>query len=540
MNESIIQNSGIDLPEISPRAKGRSHQVIISKASKWLTGPAIVAYLAIFKMLLHMAAAANYGLFIDELYFLACGEHLAWGYVDMPPLTAFQAWLARGLFGDSILAIHLIPALIGAANVLFVGSLVRQFGGKRFAQGLAALAVAVSPAWFAIHAYLSMNSVELLLVTGCALVLARLIDTSNAKLWLIFGLLAGVGMLNKHTMLLFSFAFIVSLVLTTQRRLIWNWWFAAGGLIALIIFIPNLIWMWQHHFPHLELLANIKRNQRNVVLSPFGFMGQQILFMLPPALPVWMAGLWYFLAGNGRQRFCVFGLAYLVSLGILLASSGRTYYLLPAYPMLIAGGATAIEQWVSRAGWLWIRPAYAALVTATGAVLAPIMLPLLPPETYIQYTKTLGISQPKLETRRASALPQLFADRFGWPEMVQTVATAYRAIPVPERERTAIFAQDYGQAGAVDFYGPKLGLPKAISGHLTYWYWGPRGYTGETILVMGDRREVLEDKFQQVEKVGEVGHPYAMASQHWDLFLCRSPKGWKNLQEIWPRIKNWN
>jgi hypothetical protein len=288
------------------------------------------------------------------------------------------------------------------------------------------------------------------------------------------------------------------------------------------------------------LLANIKRNQRNVTLSPSAFMGQQILFMLPTALPVWLVGLWYFLAGNGRRRFRVLGLAYLVSLGVLLASSGRTYYLLPAYPMLIAGGATAIEHWVSRVGWLWIRPANAALIAATGALLAPILLPLLPPESYIQYTKTLGISQPKLETRRTSALPQLFADRFGWPEMVQTVASAYHAIPASERQRTAIFAQDYGQAGAVDFYGPKLGLPKAISGHLTYWYWGPGGYTGETILVMGDRREVLEGKFEKVEKVGEVGHPYAMASQHWDLFLCRGPKGWSNLQEVWPRIKNWN
>jgi len=540
MNQSINRSAGIDPPITATPEKYSPHQRTVPTFGRWLNGPAIVAYLAALKFLLHMITAANYGLFIDELYFLACGEHLAWGYVDMPPLTAFQAWLARNMFGDSLYAIHLLPALIGAANVLLIGALVRQLGGQRYAQGLAALAVVAAPAWFALHAYLSMNSVELLLVTACALVLARLIDTSNVKLWHLFGLLAGVGMLNKHTMLLFGFAFIASLILTTQRRLILNWWFLAGGLIASIIFIPNLIWMWQHHFPHLELLANIKRNQRNIVLSPFGFMGQQILFMLPTALPIWMAGLWYFLAGNGSQRFRAFGLAYIFSLGILLVSSGRTYYLLPAYPMLIAGGATAIEHWVSRAGWLWIRPAYASLVAATGALLAPIMLPLLPPESYIQYSKTLGISQPKLETRRASALPQLFADRFGWPEMVQTVAAAYHAIPVPERERTAIFGQEYGQAGAIDFYGPKLGLPKAISGHLTYWYWGPRGFTGETILVMGDRREVLEGKFQKVEKVGEVGHPYAMGSQHWDLFLCRGPKGWNNLQEIWPRIKNWN
>ena len=229
-----------------------------------------------------------------------------------------------------------------------------------------------------------------------------------------------------------------------------------------------------------------------------------------------------------------------MALSVLLATDGRPYYLLPAYPMLLAGGATAIEKWLRRASLLWARATYAALIAITGVLFAPLALPLLQPETYVEYTGSLGVSMPRIENRRTSALPQLFADRFGWPEMVQAVATAYYAIPAGEREKTAVFGQDYGQAGAIDFYGPRLGLPKAISGHLTYWYWGPREYTGEIVLVMGDRREVLEQKFDRVEKIGEVGHPYAMASQHWDLFLCRGPKGWKNLQEIWPRLKNWN
>ncbi len=501
---------------------------------------ALVACLAIVKLLLHILTAANYGLFVDELYFLACGEHLAWGYVDMPPLTGFQAWSARGLFGDSIYAIHLFPALAGAGLVLLIGALAREMGGRRYAQALAALAALIAPGWLYVHSYLSMNSVELLLVAGCALVLIRMIRSGNTKLWLVFGTLAGVGMLNKHTMAMFGFALLFSLLVTAERRLMGNGWFVAGGLIALALFAPNLVWMWQHHFPHLELLANIKRNQRNVGLSPLGFMGQQILMLHPAAFPIWLAGLWHLLAGRGARRFRILGLAYLIAFGILLGTHGRTYYLLPAYPMLIAGGATAIENWLRRPALLWLRPAYLVFLVITGALVAPIGLPVLSPETYVRYTKVVGFSQPRIENRRASALPQLFADRFGWPEMAQAVAAAYHAIPAPERERTAIFGQDYGQAGAIDFYGPKLGLPKAISGHLTYWYWGPRGYTGEIMLVMGDRREVLDQKFERVEKVGTVGHPYAMRSQHGDLFLCRGPKGWKNLQEIWPRLKNWN
>ncbi len=509
-------------------------------AGQWLSGRAIVALLAAVKLLVHIATAANYGLFTDELYFLACGEHLAWGYVDMPPLTAFQAWLARALFGDSLLAIHFFPALAGAGLVLLTGALARELGGGRYAQALAALAVVAAPSWLYVHSYLSMNSIEPLLVAGGAMVLVRMIKTGDTRLWLVFGALAGVGMLNKHTMLMFGFALLGSLLATGRLRLLWNKWFLAGGAIALALFLPNLIWMWQHHFPHLELLANIKRNQRNVELSAFAFLGQQILSMHPAALPVWLAGLWHFLAGQEGRRFRALGLAYLLALGVLLATAGRTYYLFPAYPMLLAGGAAALERWLRRPALLWVRPGYATLLAATGALLAPITLPVLPPETYVKYTQAIGVSQPAIEHRRASVLPQLFADRFGWPEMAQAVASAYHAIPVAERERTTIFGQDYGQAGAIDFYGPKLGLPKALSGHQTYWYWGPRGYTGEILLVMGDRREVLEGKFEKVEKVGTVGHRYAMRSQQWDLFLCRDPKGWKNLQEIWPRLKNWN
>jgi len=174
-----------------------------------------------------------------------------------------------------------------------------------------------------------------------------------------------------------------------------------------------------------------------------------------------------------------------------------------------------------------------------GALIAPTVLPLLPPETYLRYTKALGISQPKLENRATQSMPQFFADRFGWPEMVETVARAYRSLPPGEREKTAILANDYGQGGAIDFYGPKWGLPRAISGHLTYWYWGPRGYDGATVIVLGDKRDVLEEKFESVEAVAEVGHPYAMKQEHFTVFVCRRPRGW-TLQSAWLDLKRYD
>jgi Dolichyl-phosphate-mannose-protein mannosyltransferase len=505
-----------------------------------MVGPrAMVATIAGLKFLLHMLAAAKYGLFTDELYFLACGEHLAWGYVDMPPLTAVQAWLARTLLGDSPYAIHFLPALAGAALVLMVGAMVRQLGGGRWAQVIAALAAATAPGCLAFDAYLSMNSIEIVLVAGLAMILIRIVQTADTRLWLGFGAVAGIGLLNKQTIGLFGFGLVFSLVFTDARRLMFNRWFLAGGAVAFVIFLPHLVWMWQHHFPHLELLANIRRNQRNVSLSPLAFLAQQVLLAGPLLLPLWLAGLWHFVAGEGKQLRPL-GLAYLIALVVLIVADSRVYYLLPAYPMLFAGGAVAMEKLLGRRSRRWVKPAYGVLIVITGAMFAPLAMPLLEPETYIKYTGIIGFKPPRIENRVTSALPQLFADRFGWPEMARVVADAYHAIPEPERGKTAIFGQNYGEAGAIDSYGPKMGLPKSISGHLSYWYWGPRDYTGEIMLVMGDRREVLEQKFDSVEKVGEVGHPYAMASEHWELFLCRGPKGWKNLQEIWPQLKNWN
>jgi hypothetical protein len=506
-----------------------------------VSGPAVVAYVSALELLIHLPNPGGYGLFIDELYFLACGEHLSWGYVDMPPLTALQAWIVRSFLGDSLLAIRLIPALAGVGLVLLTGALVRHLGGGRFAQALAAVAVLVAPFYLSFDSYLSMNSVEPLLWMGCVLMLIRMIKTGDTRLWLWFGVIAGVGLENKDTMLLFGFALIAGLLMTPERRLMSSRWFFIGGIVAFLIFLPNLIWMTQHHFPHLEMLANIKRNGRNVALSPIGFFGQQVLGMQPVAFPIWMCGLWVFLFSEQGRPFKALGFAYLVALMALLLTQGRFYYLAAAYPMLIAGGAVAIERWLTAPRWRWVRPTYLGLLAVTGGLIALVVLPILPPETYLRYTHFLHVSQPKFEHRQASELPQMLADRFGWPEMAAAVAKVYKSIPADERARTAIFGQDYGEAGAIDFYGPKLGLPKAISGHVNYWYWGPRAYTGESMIVLGDTpRERLEHYFARVEAVGAVDNPYAMASEHFTIYLCREPKGGETLEQLWPKLKNWD
>jgi hypothetical protein len=521
----------------SPQAFVSDSGPVSTRPERFGNGCAIVACIAAATLAFRLATAGVYGVFVDELYFFACGEHLAWGYVDMPPLTALQAWLARSLFGDSMVAIRFLPALEGAGLVLLVGVLARRLGGGRFAQGLAALAAALAPGMMAFYSILSMNAVEPLVWTGMAYTLVRVIQ-GEPRWWVAFGAVAGLGLENKDTVLVFGFALVVALLALPERRLMANRWFLLGGLVAFLIFLPNLVWMMQHHFPHLEQLANIRRNQRNVELSPLAFVGQQLLFMNPLAAPVWVGGLAWLLAGRAGQRYRVLGVAYLVSLVTLIVTHGRVYYLGSAYPMLIGAGGVALEGWLARPRLAWLKPTCVAVVALSGALLAPMFTPVLEPETFIRYSRALGMGMPQLEHRRTSSLPQFFADRFGWPEMAETVARVYHSLPPVERAKAAIFGQDYGEAGAIDFFGPKLGLPKAISGHLTYWYWGPRDYNGEVVIVLGDTREALERLFGSVQEAAVVSNPYSMRSQNFTVFVCREPKGW-TWREIWPRLKSW-
>ncbi len=505
----------------------------------WIQGAGmLVGAIAAVKLLLHLYAGRHYGYFVDELYYLACADHLAWGYVDQPPLIALVARIARVLLGDSLAAIRFFPALAGAGAVLLTGLLARELGGKRFAQGLAALCALAAPGFLALDHFLSMNAFEPLFWMGCAWVVIRIVKTGNQRLWLWFGLLAGIGLENKYSMLIFGFGIVAGLLLTPQRRFLHTKWLWIGGLVAFLIFLPNLLWNVQHHFPFLELQANIRRSGRNVDLTPWAFLGQEILAMLPLSAPIWLAGLWYFFFRREGKPFRALGWAWLTSAALILALDPRIYYLFPAFPVLFAGGSVLWEQWLTGSRVQWIKPAYASLIVLMAAVLAPTMVPLLPVETYIRYSAAMHLQQPRIETHKLGPLPQLFADQFGWEEMVATVARVYNGLPADVRARTAIYGQNYGQAGAVDLFGPKYGLPKAISGHQSYYLWGPRDYTGESVIVMEGRQEDLEMRFQVVHKVARVEHPYSMPYEHFDVFYCRGLR--VPLKELWPQVKNWD
>jgi hypothetical protein len=512
---------------------------ITGGSPRFLAGLSVTVFIiAAAKLLFHLYTNRQYGYFIDELYYLACGDHLDWGYVDLPPLVAVVAKTVRSWFGDSLSAIRFLPALAGAAKVLLTGIIARELGGRRFAQTLAAAAVLVAPGFLAIDNFLSMNGFEAVLWTACALVIIRIIKTGNQKLWIWFGILAGIGLENKHSMLVFGAAITAGLLLTPQRRLFFSPWPWIGGLIALLIFLPNLIWNLQHQFPFFELQANIRRSGRNVDFTPLAFFGQQALAMLPPTLPIWLAGLWFYLFSKLGKPFRVLGWAWILTAFVILVLDPRIYYLWPAYPMLFAAGGVMCESWLTSSRLAWLRVLYLVVLIMAGVVFSPFAVPVLPVKTYIWYAEALHFQQPSIENHKLGPLPQIYADQFGWEEMAKTVADVYNRLPADIRPKTAIFGQNYGQAGAIDLFGPKYGLPNAISGHQNYFYWGPRDFTGESMIVMDDREERLKELFANVTKVATVFHPYSMPYEHFDVFYCRDLK-WP-LKELWPKLKNWN
>jgi hypothetical protein len=517
-------------------------------------GLAAIALAAAAKLLIHLAFTGRFGYsyFVDELYYLDCASHLAWGFVDMPPLFPAVVAALRSVLGDSLFAVRLLPALCGAALVVMTGLMARDLGGRRFAQGISALAVLVAPIWLALHSIDTMNALDQLFWTGCAWIVLRIVRddkqrvprlatggaaADKPRLWLLFGAVAGLGMLNKHSMAFFAVAVVAALLLTPGRKAFRSPWPWLGGLLAGAIFLPNLVWMVQHHFPHFEALANIKREGRDVQLNPLQFMAQQVLMLNPLAMPLWLGGLGWLLAGREGRRYRVLGIAWLGVMAEMFLLDGRPYYPAPAYPMLLAAGGVALEGWLAAPRWRAAKPACAAALALSGAVLAPLFTPLLPPAALIRYSQAIGMTQPRIETHRLGPLPQLMADRFGWQEMAEEVARIYRSLPAADRAKAAIFGQNYGQAGAIDLFGPALGLPRAISGHLSYYLWGPRGYTGEVMIVLDDDRENLERLFRKVELAGRVYHPYSMPYQHFDVFVCRGPR--QSLAALWPRIKRY-
>ncbi len=505
-----------------------------STSSRFSTGEIVVLGLAVVKLLFHLLTASRYGIFRDELYYLACGEHLDWGYVDQPPMIALVAWIARHWFGDWLVGLRFIPALAGAATVWLTGKLVRELGGGIFAQILAALAVICVPIYLILYHWLTMNAFEPLIWMGCLWCIVRAINRNDPHYWIWFGVLVGLGMETKYSIAFLVVAVVAGLLLTQERRFLITKEFWIGALIAFLIFLPNLIWLVRHDFPFLELMRNIRQSYRDVIRGPLAFVVDQAQIMNPILFPLWLGGLIWLII---RPRFRILAVVYVVLLAAFIALRGKNYYLAPIYPALFAGGGVAFEK-ITSARWKWSRVVYALILIGSMILLAPTVSPVLSPENYLAYQKKLGFEPPKAENQRTGPLPQYFADEFGWREMAEQAARVYKSLSPEDQARTAIFANSYGQAGAIDFFGPQLGLPKSICNHQSYWLWGPRNYDGGIVIVLGSDGTGDREHFQSVEAAGRAEHPYSRRDEHFDILLCRGFGG--DLQQAWAKMKKYD
>ena len=304
--------------------------------------------------------------------------------------------------------------------------------------------------------------------------------------------IAGIGLEEKYSIAIFGFGIVVGLLLTKQRRIFLSKWIWLGGAAAFLIFLPNLLWNLHYDWPFLQLIRAIRAEGRDVVLGPLDFFLQQLLVLNPINALIWLTGLFALLFSGRLRPYRVLGWSYLVAYTAFYLQHGKNYYLSPIYPMLLAAGALVIERAIDRPESArprapWLKPVMLIVLLVNGAYTAPIVVPVLSPEHFLEYAKTLPFKLPVNEhSHTRAALPQWYSDQFGWKEIADAAALAWSRVPEGERKDCGIFAQDYGQAGAIDFFGRSQGLPPALSGDRSYFLWGPRGYSGDCLIVLGD------------------------------------------------------
>jgi Dolichyl-phosphate-mannose-protein mannosyltransferase len=489
--------------------------------------------LALADFVAHMLVSSNYGYFRDELYYIEAGRHLAFGYVEFPPLIALLARLLDVIAGDALWAIHLVPALATALIVLLTGLMARELGGGRFAQALAALASLVAVTFLATGSLFSMDALDELWWTLASYLLILILKRDDARLWLLFGLVAGIGLTTKVSILFFGVAIVVGLLLTPARRHLRTTWIWLGGAIAFAFLLPYVLWNLANGWPTLEFFANYEGSG-----GPLEFLLGQIPGMNPLTLPLSLTGLYFYLSTQHGKPYRALGWTFVVLVFVLALLGAKPYFLAPAYPMLFAGGAIVVERIGGRTAE-FLKWVYVGLLLISGLLLAPLAMPILPPATFAAtYGFMSGAGNASAGQQTQGPFPQYLGDRFGWETMTQTVAGVYEELPSAERSQACIFTSNYGEASALNFFGDRYDLPPAISGHNNYFLWGPVGCTGEVMITVGLSRDDVEQSYASVVRAATITCRYCMPEEgDVPVYVARKPKF--PVWELWPQTKHY-
>lgn len=489
-------------------------------------------FLSLLTVAVHLTAGwmGGYGIFRDELYYIACANHPGIGYVDHPPASIWLLSVWRFLFGESLFSIRVLPALCSGLTTFIVGTIARGFGGERYAAVLACLASMFAPIFLAFFGIFSMNAFDVLLWALAFLTVQRFSQNHQPKDWYVLGLLVGLGALNKISMLWLGAGIFIGILLTPSRAALRSRAPWVGGLLALVLFLPFVLWNITHDFAHLEFIRNASA-EKYASQNPATFFSGLLMIMNPLAAPLWLTGFWFLLARSERR---IIGFAVLVVLAVLLVNvHSKPEYFASAMTALLPAGAVQLERVLKGKYLRWIRLPYAVCLTAFGVLLLPLTVDILPVESFLRYQSALGLTPSSNEGHQLTSLPQHYADRFGWEQMAMATAHVYAALPDSDKQKCLIYGRNYGEAGAVDFFGREFGLPPAISQHNSYWYWSLEHLKQDvTIIVICVSKDQLVGDFEEVQEAGIIRSDYAMPYENnLAIFICRKLR--RPIREVW-------
>lgn len=472
----------------------------------------LIFLLALIKLILpFLLQSSFFGPHRDEFLYLSEGQHMAWGYMEVPPLLSVFAWLTQ-LLGGGMFWIKFWPSLFGALTFVLTAKMVVSLGGKTFAILLAFLPFVLG-VYLRLQFLFQPNFLEVFFWTLMAYSTLRYIQTGKNKWLYLLGMAVGLGMISKYSVAFFVISLCLGLLLTRQRIVFRNRHLYLSGLLALLIFLPTLLWEYEHHFPVVTHMRELRQTQLQYV-SPLGFLMDQLIMNLPCVF-IWLAGLYFTGFSRKGTAYRTFAWAFASVLILLILFSGKNYYSLGVYPVLFAFGAYYLEQVTQNRSAVW-RYAFILFPLLLGIPFLPLALPVARPQSLAAYYKTIGADKTGLlrwEDLQNHPLPQDFADMLSWEETAQKVAKAYDQLNETEKKQTIIFCDNYGLAGAVDYYRKKYHLPEPYSDNGSFLYWIPRPlHVTNIIVVTPDTREMEHEfvrEFQTAQVIDSISNPYA-------------------------------
>jgi hypothetical protein len=481
----------------------------------------ILSGIAFINLIVHLLTNGQYGFHRDELYLIDCSKHLAFGYIDMPPLTPVFAKLTITLMGETLQGLRFFPALLSSVTVFLTGLMAREMGGKIFAQILASLTILVSPVYLVAGTQFQTIPVDQFFWVLTCYLFIRFINTSNQKLWLLIGFVAGLGLMAKYSVGFLLFAIFIGIITGNQRKLFSRKWIWFGVLTGLVIFLPNIIWQIRNGFPVLEHMQALRKDES---IPAFQFLIEQLLIIHPLTLPLWIAGILFLGFSDQGKNYRILIWIYFIPLVIFLLMKGKSYYMGPAYPVLLAAGSVILEIKLLKKQMIWPKYAIPGLLLTSAVITGPLWLPVLS----IEKMKEIGIADISYD----------FREMIGWPELVSSVSGVYENLPEEDQKNTIIITGNYGEAGSINHYGSTLGLPPAASGIGNYYYWGPGNPDARIVLFVGYPEDYLKRYFADVTVKEVFRNKYGINNEEQGILiiLCREPK--KPVSEMWTEFKH--